>query len=115
MATFPALPCCRRSRVKGMETLVIETSSGQQITLETSPASILIEDGNGNSIRMDATGIALTTSEKLTIIASEMEISAGKLTVNAGLTNLSGVVRADTVQANTVIATNIVQGSGNLW
>lgn len=103
MATFPPLPCCRRSRVKGMETLVIETSSGQQITLQTSPASILIEDGNGNSVRMDGSGLAITTAAKLTIYASQMEISAGELTVNAGMAKFSGVMEADTVIANTVI------------
>ena len=73
MATFPVLPCCRRSNFKGVETLVIETSSGQHITLQTSPASVLIEDGNGNSLRMDASGIAFNTSGKVAITASQVE------------------------------------------
>jgi hypothetical protein len=109
MATFPTLPCCRRSRAKGTETLVIETLSGQQITLQTSPGSILIQDGNGNSLRMDPSGITINTSAKLTINASLIELSAGELAVNAGMANFSGVL-----QANAVIATTVIRGGSIL-
>ncbi len=105
MATLPILPCCRRSNLKGVETLVIETSSGQQITLQNSPSSVLIQDGNGNSVRMDPFGIVITTAAKVTINASQVEISAAQLTVNAGMTNFTGVV-----QANTVMAASIIRG-----
>ena len=109
MASFPTLPCCRRSRIKNMESLVIETSSGQQITLETSPPLVVIQDGNGNTVRLDASGITLTASAKVTISASQIELSTGQLTVNAGMADFSGVV-----QANTVIATTIIPGSGGI-
>jgi len=103
MAGFPTLPCCRHTKIKNIETLVIETASGQQITLQTSPASILIQDGNGNTLRMDGSGITINASAKVTINASQMELSTGQLTVNAGMSNFSGVVQANTVIATTVI------------
>jgi hypothetical protein len=115
MATHAPLPCCRRSIVKGQEVIVIETSSGQQITLQNSPASVLIEDANGNAIRLDATGVTITTGATLTINASQIEISAGQVIVNAGMTQFSGVVQADTVIANSVVASSYIPGAGNIW
>ena len=52
----------------------------------------------------------LTALGKLAINASQVEITAGQLTIRAGISNFSGVV-----QANTVIATTIVPGGGNIW
>jgi len=109
MATHSHLPCCRRSDSKGgQEVLVIETSSGQHITLQNSPASVVIEDANGNVIRLDPSGIIITS-------VSQIAITAAMVTVNASMTNFSGVVQADTVIANSVIAASIAPGAGNIW
>jgi hypothetical protein len=108
MATFPTLPCCRRTNVKGVEVLVIETSSGQRITLQNSPPSVLIEDANENAIRLDATGVAITTAAKLTI-------NAPSLTINAAMTQFSGVVQANTVITDSVVANSYTPGTGNIW
>ncbi|QNI32019.1 hypothetical protein H7849_23900 [Alloacidobacterium dinghuense] len=110
MATHATFPCCRRSIVNGQEVLVIETSSGQQITLQNAPASVLIQDTNGNVIRFNAAGITITSSATLNISASQIQISAGEVTINAAMTQFSGVVQADTVLANSVI-----QSQGNIW
>ena len=59
---------------------------------------------------MDNSGFAFNTPGKVAINASQVEITAGQLTINAGVANFSGVV-----QANTVIATTIVPGGGNTW
>jgi hypothetical protein len=117
MATFPPpQPCCRRSNLKGNEILVFETAAGQQITMQSTPAAVVIEDGNGNTVRLDASGISIMTSAKLSITAPQAEISAAALTVNAGVASFSGLLRADTVQANTVIAANITPAAGgNIW
>ena len=116
MATHAPLPCCRRSILKGQETLVIETSSGQHITLQNSPASVLIEDANGNTVRLDASGITITTAAKLTVnAAAQVEISAPQVAVNAATVNFSGIIQADTVIANNVVAASITPGAGNVW
>ncbi len=104
------IQCCRRSIVNGHETLVFETAAGQQITLQSSPAAVLIEDANGNAVRLDPTGITITAATKLTINAPTIEIAAGELNINAPLTTFSGIIKADTVSAN-----SIVPGPGNVW
>jgi uncharacterized protein involved in type VI secretion and phage assembly len=99
----------------GKESLTIETPQGQKVALNDGPNSVTVSDSNGNSIKMEAGGITITSSAKVTINASTAEISASMLTVNAGMSKFSGVVQADTVIANSVISTSYTPGAGNIW
>jgi DUF4097 and DUF4098 domain-containing protein YvlB len=103
-------PCCRRSIVNGQENLVIETSSGQRITLSTSSASVLLEDARGNTIRLDSGGITISSAASVAISAPQIAISASAIAVDAPLVRFNGVV-----QAETVIAASIVPGASNIW
>jgi hypothetical protein len=96
-------PCCRHNIVKGKDQLIIETASGQRITLNELSASILIEDANGNTINLGPSGITIQASAKISLACAEIDISAGMMTVNAGMARFTGVVQADTVIANSVI------------
>lgn len=99
----------------GQETLTLETPGGQTIILKDGPGSIECRDSNGNSIKMESAGITVTASAKVTINASTIEVSAGMVTVNAGLSKFSGVVQADTVISNSVISASYTPGAGNIW
>jgi hypothetical protein len=50
----------------------------------------------------------------VTVQASVVDITAGMLTVNAGMARFSGVVQADTVIANSVVSASYSPGAGNL-
>jgi uncharacterized protein involved in type VI secretion and phage assembly len=99
----------------GQETLTLETPGGQKVTLKDGPGSIEAQDSNGNSLKMEASGITVTASAKVTVNASTAEISAGMLTVNAGMSKFSGVVQADTVITNSVVSASYTPGAGNVW
>lgn len=99
----------------GRESLVLETPGGQKMTLKDGPGSIEIVDSNGNSMKMEASGITIETSGKLSISASQVGVSAGMVSVDSGISKFSGMVRADTVQTNTVIAATYTPGAGNIW
>jgi uncharacterized protein involved in type VI secretion and phage assembly len=99
----------------GQETLVVETAAGQRVTMKDTPGSLEVVDTNGNTVRLESTGITLTSSAKVTVQASTAEISAGMLTVNAGMSKFSGVVQADTVISNAVVSTSYTPGAGNIW
>jgi uncharacterized protein involved in type VI secretion and phage assembly len=99
----------------GQEQFIVETPGGQKITLKDGPGAVWIEDSNGNSVKLEAAGITVTASAKVTVNASTVEISAGMVTVNAGLSRFSGVVQADTVITNTVISSVYTPGAGNIW
>jgi type 1 fimbria pilin len=114
MSTRETLPCCRRTNLKGKDQLIIETAAGQRITLLDSPGSILIEDNSGNTIRLESSGITIQASAKVVVNSSQLEISASMITVNAGMAKFSGVVQADTLIANSVIASSYTPGTGNI-
>jgi type 1 fimbria pilin len=114
MSTRETLSCCRRTNLKGKDQLIIETAAGQRITLLDSPGSILIEDSSGNTIRLESSGITIQASAKVVVNSSQLEISASMITVNAGMAKFSGVVQADTLIANSVIASSYTPGTGNI-
>jgi hypothetical protein len=99
----------------GQETFVCETPGGQKITLKDGPGSVEIVDANGNSVKLEAAGITITASAKVTINASQVTVSAGLVTVDAGMSRFSGVVQADTVIANSVVSASYTPGAGNIW
>jgi uncharacterized protein involved in type VI secretion and phage assembly len=99
----------------GQETLLLETPAGQKVTLKDGPGSIALEDSNGNSVKLETSGITVTAAAKVTVNAGTAEISAGMLTVNAGMSKFSGVVQADTVITNSVVSASYTPGAGNIW
>ena len=95
--------------------LVEERARVGGIVLDDGERSIVAQDSNGNSIKMESSGITVTAAAKVTVNASTVEISAGQVTVNAALSKFSGVVQCDVMQSNLVISTAYTPGVGNLW
>lgn len=113
---------CSRNGVKitlddtqGTESLTMETPGKQKITLQDGPGSISIQDSNGNSITLDSSGITITSASNVTVSASQHEVSAGSVNVNAGMSTFSGVTSHDTVITSTVVAASYTPGAGNVW
>jgi len=100
---------------QGQERMVIETPGGQKMTLKDGPGMVEIVDSNGNSVKLETTGVTVNASAKVTISASLVEISAGSVTVNAGMSRFNGVVQADTVISTSVISSSYTPGAGNIW
>lgn len=99
----------------GQEKLILETPGGQKITMQDGPGAVLIEDSNGNSVKLETGGITITASAKVTVNASQVEVSASQVNVTAGMSNFSGTVRADTVICNSIISASYTPGAGNIW
>jgi len=99
----------------GQERMTLETPGGQKVTLKDGPGTITIEDSNGNSVKLESSGITVTAAAKVTVNASIVEISAGMLTVKAGVANFSGKVQADEVVCNSIVSASYSPGAGNIW
>ena len=99
----------------GQENLVLETPGGQRISLKDGPGAIEIVDSNGNSVKLETSGITVTAAAKVTVNAPQVAVSAGLVTVDAGMSRFSGVVQADTVISNSVISASYTPGAGNIW
>src|SRR6266481_5745307 len=54
----------------GQENLVLETPGGQRISLKDGPGAIEIVDSNGNSIKLETSGVTVTAAAKVTVNAS---------------------------------------------
>ena len=100
---------------QGSESLRLETPGGQMITLQDGPGSILIQDSNGNSIKLDQSGVTIDTSSQVSISASQAQVTAGMVTVNAGMTQFNGVTNHDTVITNSIVSASYTPGAGNIW
>jgi hypothetical protein len=88
--------------------LVVETPGGRTITLNDQTASVEIDDGNGNIIKLAPAGITIQAASKVRIDASEIQL-------NAGTTKFSGTVQCDALVSNSVISASYSPGVGNIW
>ena len=99
----------------GQEQMVLETPGGQKLTLKDGPGSCELVDSNGNSIKLESSGITVTAAAQVKVEAATVEVSAGMVTVNAGMSRFSGVVQCDTLISNSVISSSYTPGAGNIW
>ena len=99
----------------GQEKLILETPGGQKISLKDGPGAVEIEDSNGNSIKLETSGITITAAAKVTVNASQVAVSAGMVKVDAAMSKFSGVVQADTVICNSIVSASYTPGAGNIW
>jgi uncharacterized protein involved in type VI secretion and phage assembly len=99
----------------GREQFIVETPGGQKVTLSDGPGSIESTDSNGNTIKLETSGVTVTSSGTVTIQASQVKVSAGMVSVDAGMSKFSGVVKADTVITNSVVSASYTPGAGNIW
>jgi uncharacterized protein involved in type VI secretion and phage assembly len=99
----------------GEESFIVETPGGQKVVLKDGPGSIEITDNNGNSVKLEPSGVTVNTSAKCAINAGVVEINSSIFTVNAAMSKFSGVVQCDTLISNSVVSASYTPGAGNIW
>lgn len=98
----------------GTETLVLETPGGQKVTLKDGPGAIELVDSNGNSLKLQSSGVTIESSGKVSITATQFAVSAASTSVDAGISTFSGVVQSSTVIATSVVGSTYTPGAGNI-
>lgn len=99
----------------GAERLELETPGGRTVHLDDQGQQIVVEDRNGNTIRLDASGVTISSSSMVKVEASTVQIDATAVNVNAATATFSGVVNAQTVVAPTISGATYTPGAGNIW
>jgi uncharacterized protein involved in type VI secretion and phage assembly len=99
----------------GRESITIETPGGRKLSLTDGPGALELTDGQGNSLKMEASGVTLTATTLTINAGAKMDVSAGMVSVNAGMSKFSGVVKSDTVITNTTVSATYTPGAGNIW
>jgi uncharacterized protein involved in type VI secretion and phage assembly len=92
-----------------------ETPGGVTGTLSDEAGGKIVLKASGNTITIDSQGVKIESSAKVSVQASSVDVSAGIVKVDAGTSTFSGLVRCDTLQATTVIASTYTPGAGNVW
>jgi uncharacterized protein involved in type VI secretion and phage assembly len=93
----------RLSDAAGNESLLLETPGGRRVRLADGPGEIVVEDGAGNRVKLDQSGIAVEAAGSAKVTAKRIEVTAGAVQVDARTTRFSGTVQADTVIAKAVV------------
>ena len=99
----------------GQETLTLETPGGQRLTLKDGPGNVVVEDSNGNSVKLEPAGITINAAAKVTVRAAQVQVSAGTVNVDTAMASFSGVVRCNTLIATSVVSASYTPGAGNVW
>lgn len=92
---------------------VIALDSGREVWI-SGREGVVVESGP-SSIQLNQAGVTVNAAASFSVASSTATISAGMLTVDSGMSRFSGVVRADTVITNTIVASTYTPGAGNLW
>lgn len=111
---------------EGTRIAIIEESAGNATVSITTPngTSAEVTDSGGGKVELktggttvtiDTQGVTLDTSMNVKVQATQVSISAGMVTVDAGISKFSGVVQADTVISNSVVSASYTPGAGNIW
>jgi uncharacterized protein involved in type VI secretion and phage assembly len=95
--------------------LTLETESGYHLTIdEASGGKITIEKGS-ETIELSTSGVSIRSSVKVQVEAPQVSVSASMVQVDSGMSSFSGVVRCDTLIANSVVSASYTPGAGNVW
>lgn len=93
----------------------IQLPSGSHVTVTDSGGGKATVEVGGEKLEMSPGSIKCTTSGTFEVQASQVKISAGMVTVDAGMSKFSGVVKCDTLITQSVISSSYTPGAGNIW
>jgi uncharacterized protein involved in type VI secretion and phage assembly len=105
----------KRIRSKNGIQITLEDQQGQEtLTLET-PGAVTIEDANGNSVKLEVSGITVQAASTVKVQAAKVDVSAGLVNVDAAMAKFSGIVKCEVLQSTSVVSTSYTPGAGNIW
>ena len=110
----------------GTRIAIVEAASGQPTISLTTPGGVsgtLTDTGGGQielkaagtTVTIDTKGVTVQTPAKVSVQASQVQVTAGQVTVDAAIADFSGIVKCQTLIATTVISSVYTPGAGNIW
>lgn len=110
----------------GTRIAIVEQTSGQEMVEITTPGNATVTiseesggkitlDAAGNTVTLDTAGVTVQSSGAVEVNASRVTISAGQVSVDAGMSRFSGVVQCDSLVTNAVTSPSYTPGAGNVW
>lgn len=88
--------------------------SGMHVEVHGASQGVTLKISGG--AKLDVTSMGLTANGvKGTFSFGQISFSAGSVDVNTGMAKFSGVVKTDTIIANSVVGSSYTPGAGNIW
>jgi hypothetical protein len=101
----------------GSPNLSVHVSLGQgsEATIEAAGGALRVRTTTGQQVTLQANGaIDVVCPGDVSLAASRLIVSAGTVHVDAGMTQISGAVRCDTLITNSVVSASYTPGAGNI-
>jgi uncharacterized protein involved in type VI secretion and phage assembly len=99
----------------GRPTISLTTPDGVSGTLTDAGGGQIELKAAGTTITIDPRGVAIQTPAKVSVQASQVQVTAGQVKVDAAIADFSGVVKCQVLQSTTVISSTYTPGAGNVW
>jgi heterodisulfide reductase subunit B len=94
--------------LRSREKVTITTAGGHRVVLDDNRGSITITHSGGCSV-------TLTDAEVVLQANAQVRVTAPMVTIDSPMSKFSGVVRCDTLIAQSVVAASYTPGAGNVW
>jgi phage baseplate assembly protein V len=94
---------------------LVRTKHGATVIVDDGAGGIEVSDLHGNTVKLAADGVTVTSASKLRVRASIVELEAGALHVDAAVSKFSGLVQCDSLVTNSVVSSSHTPGAGNVW
>jgi hypothetical protein len=94
--------------------LKIALNTETEITLALEDNSLTLATNFGQQVTFTADGGISISASKISLQASLLSLAASNLTVDTSLTDVSGVLKCDTLIANSVVSAKYSPGAGNI-
>jgi hypothetical protein len=101
--------------VAGNNRVLVETLTGQQVTIQGDAQGVVVQDDSGDSIQLQGGNIQIRATGQVSIQCAQVSISASMITVDTPIARFTGEIQADLVTANNVVSQAFTPGSGNVW
>jgi Type VI secretion system/phage-baseplate injector OB domain len=89
--------------------VIVTTRGGHRLVLSDSGNEVTLSHSGGSTVKLDAAGRVEVSA------SSDIRMTAAKVAVEAGMVEASGVVKCETLVANSVVASSYTPGAGNIW
>ncbi len=111
----------------GIRITVEDVSGGGEVTIETPNGASLrladghggseavLRDGLGNEVSLEPGGVVVRSPVELTLQASRIKASAAFVELQTAMCTVSGVIKCETLIADSVVGGSYTPGAGNVW
>lgn len=94
--------------LRSRDHVTITTAGGHKVVLDDVAHTVTITHSSGCSV-------TLTDSEVVVQANADVRVAATQVTIDAPMATFSGVVRCDTLIAQSVVSASYTPGAGNIW